>query len=124
MPEVLSFQPSTFTAHLFQANISEANFVYRVLKMENSLFIYIAEAGFECLNELAVAMPMRNSDEVVATTITGPLLGCDSKELALKISKRLKKQIYLSCNVATDRLVRPLLEKHLVEQIKEHPDWF
>lgn len=116
-------QTSSFTTHVFSASASGQEFTYRVLKMEDSTLIYICEKGNEVFDEMALAMVSASGD-AVSTTIMGPLLGCDSQQLAEKMAKRLKKQIYISCNVPAERLSRPFIEKHLVDEIKNRPEMF
>ncbi|XP_055707865.1 uncharacterized protein LOC129804531 [Phlebotomus papatasi] len=116
-------RPSSFTTHVFSASASGQEFTYRVLKMEDSTLIYICEKGNEVFDEMALAMVSASGD-AISTTIMGPLLGCDSQQLAEKVAKRLKKQIYISCNVPAERLSRPFIEKHLVDEIKNRPEMF
>ncbi|XP_055381865.1 proteasome assembly chaperone 4-like [Condylostylus longicornis] len=116
-------EPSKFTSQLFTTQVGESTYNFRVLKMVNSIFIYIGTQGNESLDEMGIAMPMKNN-EIVGTTIAGPLLGCDSQELASKLAKRLGKQVFISCNIPTDRMIRPAIEKALTEKIKLHPDAF
>ncbi|XP_059620125.1 proteasome assembly chaperone 4 [Phlebotomus argentipes] len=122
-PKKFTPQPSSFTTHLFSASASGQDFTYRVLKMQDSTMIYIGEKSSETFEEMALAM-ISDSGEAVATTILGPLLGCDSQQLAEKVARRLKKQVYISCNVPAERMSRPVIEKHLVDEIKNRPEMF
>lgn len=113
--------PSKWNTHYFTGDISETIYSFRVLKMNQSLFIYIGQADNEVFDELAVAIPVADN---VSTTIIGSQINCDSQELAQQFTKRLKKQVFISCNVLTNGLIRPLLVKRISEEIKNFPDAF
>lgn len=113
--------PSHLASYHFWAEISNNWYNYRILKMNGSLFIYIGEKNNEIFDELAMAIP---SDEIIGTTIIGNDSVTDSKEIALQITRRLKKQVFISCNVRSDNLLKPLLIKRLAEEIKDHPNAF
>lgn len=114
---------SKWTSHFFTAEICESFYTFRVLKMNQSVFIYIGQLGNELLDELAMAVPV---DDFTSTTILGTLYGCDSQELAQQFTKRLKKQVFVSCNIPSNNTVRLLLVKRIAEEIKNVPDafWF
>ena len=120
---MVSLLPSNFKSHYFNATVGDQNYIFRILKMNKSVFIYIGSDGNEVLDEIGVAMPMQNN-EIVGTTALGPLIGCESKEFSMKLAKKLNKQVYISCNVPVDRMVRPLIEKCLSDEIKAHPEHF
>lgn len=126
--------------HEFIADVGTSKFKYWVLRLENQLLIHISETDHSPFDELAVSMPGGQA----STTILGEpmvhlsvdsfpnglsLPGAEmnangSEQLALKIAKRLNKQVFVSSNVVDDRLSRPLMEKRLVEEIQLHPEFF
>uniref|UniRef100_A0A1L8DST2 Putative proteasome assembly chaperone 4 n=1 Tax=Nyssomyia neivai TaxID=330878 RepID=A0A1L8DST2_9DIPT len=116
-------KPSDFTTHTFSGNASGQEYTYRILKMKDSTMIYVSERGNEVFEEMALGMVSASGD-TLATTILGPLLGCESQQLAEKVAKRLQKQIYVSCNIPAERMSRPFIEKHLVDEIKNRPEMF
>lgn len=89
--------------------------------MDKSVLIYIGQSDNEVLDELAVALPVQDN---VSTTIIGLNTGCDSQELAQQFTKRLKKQVFISCNVPTNNINRPLIVKRIAEEIKTVPEAF
>lgn len=115
--------PSRFKDHLFTADISDTTYKYRVLRMHDSIFIYIGQGDNETFDEMAVAMPMTNN-EVVSTRIIGVDIGCESQEMAKTFARKLNKQVFLSCNVDSDKMIRPMLAKHLSDEIKKCPEAF
>lgn len=120
MPQI---QQSNLKSHRFSASINDSQFNYRILKMKDSVFIYIGEEGNEVFEEIGMAM-LTNKQEIISTTITGALLGCGSQELAEKLTRKLMKQVYVSCNVPLDGIIRPFIEKKLNEEIKGSNEHF
>lgn len=112
---------SRWKSHLFTAEIAENIFTFRVLKMNESLFIYIGQQDNESLDELAMAVPV---EDFVSTTIIGTLHGCDSQELAKQFTHRLKKQVFISCNVPSNNIIRLDIVKRITEEMKNIPDAF
>ncbi len=116
-------QPSRLAEHFFTADISDTVYKYRILRMKDSIFIYVGQGDNEVFDEMAVAMPMENS-EVVSTRILGVDVGCESQEMAKTFARKLKKQVFFSCNVDSDKMIRPMLAKHLSDEIKKCPEAF
>lgn len=112
---------SKWSGHLFSADISEVKYNFRVLKMNQSVLIYIGPTENESFDEMAMALP---TVDTVSTTIIGTQMGCDSQEMAQQFAKRLKKQVFVSCNVPSNNTIRPLLVKCVADEIKRNPDAF
>lgn len=113
--------PSKWTSHLFSADISEVKYNFRVLKMTQSVLIYIGHSENETFDEMAMALP---TADTVSTTILGAQMGCDSQEMAQQFAKRLKKQVFVSCNVPSNNTIRPLVVKCVADEIKRSPEAF
>lgn len=112
---------SRWKTHYFTAEISESIFSFRVLKMNQSVMIYIGQIENESFDELAMAVPV---EDFVSTTIIGSVHGCDSQELAQQFTRRLKEQIFISCNVPSNNLTRLMIVKRIAEEMKNVPDAF
>lgn len=112
---------SKWKSHFFTADVLDAAYAFRVLKMNQSIFIYVGQNDNESFDELAMAVPVQ---DFVGTTIIGTQYGCDSQELAQQITKRLKKQVFVSCNIPSNNTIRLLLVKRLTEEINNVPDAF
>lgn len=123
MTTLPTFLPSRLKEHFFTADIGDVMYKYRILKMKESIFIYIGQGDNEVFDEIAVAMPMENND-VVSTRVIGVDVGCESQELAKIFAKKLNKQVFLSCNVDSDKMIRPMLAKNLSDEIKKCPEAF
>lgn len=112
----------TLQGHIFSTDISDNKYNFRVLKMKDSVFVYIGQSDAEVFTEMAMAMPMP-SGEYLATSIIGEQLCC-SQELAVNLAKKLKKQVYLSCNVPQEPHIRPALCKRFADEVKQCPESF
>lgn len=112
---------SKWKTHSFTTRISETTYTFRVIKMDQSLFIYIGHGENETFDALAMAMP---TQDTISTTILGAQDGEESKELAQQFTKRLKKQVFLSYNIPSNSTIRPLIVQRLSEEIKNVPDAF
>lgn len=112
---------SKWSAHYFTSDIMDSVYTFRVLKMNQSLFIYIGQNGCEALDELAMAMPV---NDFVSTTIIGTQHGSESQELAQQLTRRLKKQVFVSYNLPMNTQTRLMLVKRIAEEIKNVPDAF
>lgn len=123
MSTIPTLLPPRLRGHYFTADIGDSTYKYRVLLMKDSIFIYIGQGDNELFDEMAVAMPMDNS-EVLSTPIIGVDVGCESQEMAKIFAKKLNKQVFLSCNVDSNKMIRPMLAKHLSEEIKKCPAAF
>lgn len=105
-----------FKSYSFVKEVNDKNYIYRILEMNDTIFIYIGESGNENLNTLAMAMEMTNK-EVLKTTIIDKDTSY-TEDLAFKISKKLGRIVYLSCNGIEDTLViQPTIVNHLFQKI-------
>lgn len=123
---VNNINPSNLKEHFFTLETEDHHYNYRVLKMKDSLFIYIGEDKNEQFNEMAMAMPSQTggTGEILKTTIVGDLLIGESQEFARNFAKKLDKLVFVSCNVSSDKDVRALLEKRISEEIHNRPEAF
>lgn len=120
----VEFVKSQFVIHKFTEEITEKKIIFQVIKMLDSLFIYINDKDQLQFYDLSLAMVNRYDSSAAGTTLLGNFSEDISKNIACRISKNVNKAVYLSCNVHPDRLLIPLIEKRLYEEIKLNPDNF
>ncbi|BFG04242.1 uncharacterized protein DMAD_03256 [Drosophila madeirensis] len=115
-----------FTSHMTILDNGPAQFIVRVLKMNGSTMLIINSKESEVFDELAVGMPPRDStkSDALSSTILGGYGQTESSVLAAKLSKRYRRQFFVSLNIGGDRLVTPLFEKSLVTYMQNHLDHF
>ncbi|CRK99900.1 CLUMA_CG013203, isoform A [Clunio marinus] len=120
----MSTVESAFSSHSFSGDVSGQSFKYRVLKMHDSLFIYIGKKDEELLSGLGLGFPSRTSDQESVSMSIINTEAPESVDLAKNISQRLKKPVFVSCNTLLDRISRPVIEKRLLDELNNHPDRF
>ncbi|EFA06556.1 Proteasome assembly chaperone 4-like Protein [Tribolium castaneum] len=115
----------TFALHKFNGVVSERKIIYQVLKMVDSLLIFINDKDNMQLSSMFMALPNRYDNLPVGTRLFGDFMEEEtSKGIALRITKKLNKTVFVSCNIETDRTMLPLIEKRIYEEIKERPEVF
>lgn len=106
-----------FESKLFYKEVNEVKYVIRVLKMQDSCFIFISPANNEVLDVLSLAMQTLNG-EISRTTILETGDNPTAEDLAYKVSKKLNRPAFLSCHGVEDRLlVQPELTNFLFTQV-------
>lgn len=119
------FIESGFKLHTFAGEAVEKKVLFQVIKMLDSLIIFINLADSMVLRDLSLGMfNTRTMQEPIATKIIGDFADEVSKNMALKFARKLGKTVYISLNVSDDRLMLPAIEKRLCEEIKNKPDKF
>lgn len=115
---------TAFNSHRFTADAGGQALIFRILKMQDSAFIYIGRKDDETFDGLGIGFVSNdNSKESFSSSITNAE-SSDSRDLAQKLSLRLKKPIFVSCNANFDRVTKPAIEQRLIEEIKEFPEYF
>lgn len=121
----IRFIEPTFKLHTFTTEVLDKNVLIQVIKMIDSLMIFINAVDKMVLSDLSLGMiNTRHFKEPIATKIMGNFTEDTSKNMALKLAKRLKKNVYVSFNLDNDKLMLPAVEKRLCEEIKNKPDKF
>ncbi|CAG9837760.1 unnamed protein product [Diabrotica balteata] len=120
----IEYVPSKLLTNIFQLDVLERKITCQVIKMKDSVIIYVNENDTPEFNNLALAMKDRYSSEPISTVLVGDFNEDFSKNTTSKLCKKLNKVVFLSCNVSQDRLLMPLLEKQIYEKIKSSPDMF
>lgn len=120
----VAFKPSTFKLHVFTAEVVDRRIIFQVIKMLESVFISINYSNGLYLNDLSLAMLNRYDKVPMCTQLLGDFSESSSKNMAMRISKKLGKNVYVSCNVDNDRMMLPFVEKRLYEEIKNDPEKF
>lgn len=113
---------SVFTSHLFSGEASGQAINFRVLKMQDSIFIYIGKKDDEVLDGLAVGLLSPYDDRQAITTSI--LESTESRDIAQKLAVKLNKPVFISFNISVDRFTSPIVEKQLLQEIKERPEFF
>lgn len=114
----------SFLLHAFQLELENRVIFYQVIKMKDSLYIWIGNKNNPLLSNLSLAMQTRYDKIPLATKLLGEELDTTSRNIACRLSKRLNKVVYVSFNVEESNFNVPLIEKRLNEEINKYPDKF
>ncbi|KAK5648731.1 hypothetical protein RI129_003623 [Pyrocoelia pectoralis] len=119
----LTFKPSQFKLHTFHSEVADRRIVYQVIKMLTSTFICVNYENELTFSDLSLVLT-NNSNKPISTQLIGNFSEDSTKNMGMRLCKKLKKNIYLSCNVNNDRFTLPLVEKQLVMEMNKCPDKF
>lgn len=120
----VEFTVSKFGQHNFKDQILEKKLMFQVIQMKDSLLIYINDKDNITFDDLSLAMNNRHDNTPIATKLVGDAPEDFSNSMVSRLSKRTGKVVYLSCNVPQDKMLIPLIEKRILEELKQHPDKF
>lgn len=120
--EVPPSATSKWNVHRFTKRIGQAEYVYQVLKMQDSLFIHIGNAQKQTLHTLSVGVP--TNPEPLSTKIFGGTGGDEAKSMAHQFAACLKKQVFISFDAPPMDELRPEIIKFLKAEIELVPNAF
>lgn len=101
----------------FCENIADKTVHFKLMVMDSSFFVWIGTEP--TLANMAVAMPPKYENIPSTSTILGSQSEENSASLALKLAKKFKQQVFVSCSVPFDPQVSLLIEKRLMEELKQ-----
>lgn len=119
----VEYLPPLFNVHNFTRGILDKKIVIQVIQMVDSILIYINEEDDMVLKDLSLAMVNRFSTSPVTTTLKGEVIGSVSALMASRLTKKLNKTVFLSCNMDNEREIQ-LVEKELKRIIEVNPNVF
>lgn len=115
---------SNFEVHNFATEIAEMPVLFQVLKMDNSLFIWIGSGTDPTFSDLGMALCSSYDRLPLFTRLMGSNTDMMSLNLASRLSKKLERTVFVSYNLPSDRLVLPAVEKRLQEEVTAYPEKF
>ena len=99
--------------------------LFLVYQMKESLVVWIGCQNDPSLKELSLAMSTNYEKTPTPIKLFGSVSSITSQALAVRLSKKLKKQVFVSCNVPEeDQAFLTCVEKRLVEEIHNFPACF
>lgn len=122
--EDLNLVESSFKFHNFNDQVGEVKLYCQIVKMENSLYLWVSDYNEQNMNDLSLAFTMDSEmkKSSVSTKIMGPIADQTSSNIASRLSKKTGKPIFVSFNVTADNLTMPNLERRIHEEFKLHPE--
>lgn len=115
--EEFQLEPSNFKCHEFETQFGEIKISGHVIKMENSLYLWIGNKNEKQMNDFCLAMPTIYETQPIATKLFGPIADTTSLCLAKRLAKKFSIPIYVSFNLNADNLSLPGIEKCLQTEI-------
>lgn len=120
----IEYTVSKFTFHSFKDQILDKKLIFQVVGMQDSLLVYINDKDDSNFSDLSLALINRHDRTPIGTRLIGNGTEEYSKSIATRFSKKTGKVVYFSCNVTQDKMLIPLVEKRIIEEMKKHPDKF
>ena len=120
----LEMMPCSFKFHNFEDSIGESSIVCHIMKMEKSLYVWVANSSDQCMKDLALGFATNKNIKIppIATKIMGPIVDETSNSIALRLSKKIGTPVYVSFNVNADNLSLPGIERRIYQEFKDHPE--
>lgn len=122
--KVREYVESSFNIHVFNENIFERNIVFQVVKMQESCMVFINDKEDPQLLNLTLSLMSRFEKEPISTNLIGLSADNTSNNIATKLTKKLKKAVYVSYNLEDSRTLTPAVEKRLYDEIRTNPNNF
>lgn len=122
----IQYTDSSFICHQFNHSVFNSEMKFEILKMKDTTFIWIGDTASPKLSDLSLGIQNPNSPNPIATKIMGTA-SADTTSLGLaeRLSKKLKKPVYVSFNVSViNNNVLENIERRLVEEIEINPEKF
>ena len=114
---------SNFRTHLFSKTIFGIDIQFSVLKMDQSVLIWIGFKEPKNFNDLSLGFQSKFNSIPLSAHLLGNATDVISKTLTSKLAKKLEKPVYLSYNIS-DNQMTPEIIKALVNEIDANPDCF
>lgn len=113
-----------FKLHTFFGELNNDMVMFQVIKMIDSLYIWIGHNNQPMLQDLSLAMDNKYGKLPVSTRLLGDSIDETSKNISTKLCKRLNKAVYVSLNVEDNRFNIESVEKRIQKEIVEFPEYF
>lgn len=115
----IKFVPSRTKVYQFTETIIDTKVLFQIIKLKDSLVIYINDVSVPYCNNLTMATISRISNSPSATLLLGAVVNQGAVGMASRLTKKLNKTVFVSLNVEDTRFTTPLIEKKLGEEISK-----
>lgn len=114
--------PCSFKFHEFVAKITDINIVCQIIKMKDSLFLWVGDCNNSSIDDLSFALLSNLDKQPIATKIMGTVEKTTSLNMARRLTMKIEKPVYISFNVIADNITLLGIEKRIQEEFKTHKD--
>ncbi|XP_041375792.1 proteasome assembly chaperone 4-like [Gigantopelta aegis] len=108
--------------HSFQTKILDTTVFFQVIKLNNSFHLFVGNVP--TLQNMAMSMNTKYENVPTVNHLFGNRTDSTSSSIAQKLAKKTGKQVFVSCNLEYNQTMLPLVEKHIFDELKAHPDKF
>ncbi|XP_046549521.1 proteasome assembly chaperone 4-like [Haliotis rubra] len=119
--DIKAGQPQV-TVHTFTEHVMDTTVLYQVIKMSDSFHLWVGAKP--SLENMALAMNTRFEAQPLASHLFGDSSNPTAMSLAQRLAKKTGKQVFVSCNIGYDQLAMPVVEKRIIEEMKQRPEMF
>ncbi|XP_065213293.1 proteasome assembly chaperone 4-like [Planococcus citri] len=122
----IEYTESSFHCHEFNHTILSTEVKFEVLQMKDSTFVWIGNMLDPKFSDLSLAIKTPSNPIPIATKILGAATAdTTSLGLAERLSKKLKKPVYISFNISiiNNKMLEDI-ERRLVEEIEINAEKF
>lgn len=116
--------PANIGFHSFTSRVADRIVRFEVMKFKDSIYLWIGDGRCRNFGDLSLALLSRYSTEPTSTQIMGNQTNLTSLNLANKLTKKLKKPMYVSYNLPDDRLTTTVVNERISEEVKNNPQFF
>ncbi|GLV38691.1 hypothetical protein CBL_05690 [Carabus blaptoides fortunei] len=120
----IEYCKSNFKLHTFFGELSSDMVMFQVIKMFDSVYIWIGLNNQPTLQDLSMAMYNQHGQVPVSTVLLGDSVEETSKNISTKLCKKLNKVVCVSLNVEDNRFNIESIEKRIQKEIVEFPEYF
>ncbi|XP_010870726.1 proteasome assembly chaperone 4 [Esox lucius] len=111
------------TVHDFSEKIMEQTVHFHVIKLVGGFFLWVGSKPV--LSNLAVSMQSTFGSMPLSTLVLGDPSDTTPNSLAQRLTKRTKKQVFVSYNLPmTDSNMSLMVENRIKKEMEVHPDKF
>lgn len=120
------YRQSQWRVHQFQILSGDVVCNVAVLRMEGSLLLWLGGAREPQLSEIAVGMPPADGQTSGRSGLATTLHGAEGTATALarRLTGLLRRPVYVCSGTEFDRFTIPLVERGLMNEIKNNPECF
>lgn len=108
--------------HEFMTEIGDLSIVCHMIKMEDSLYVWVGNYNDYAMNDLSFAIKSPYEKEPLTTKIMGSIVNDCSSNLAKRLSKKLSMPVYISFNVQVNNFSLLVIERRIQNELNLHPE--
>ncbi|KYN50218.1 PREDICTED: uncharacterized protein LOC108771188 [Cyphomyrmex costatus] len=116
--------PCSFRFYNFVAIINDTNINCQLIRMEDSLYLWIGDSINGSMEDLSFALTSSFERQPIATKIIGSIADATSTNMAKRLSMKFGKAVYVSFNITPNNIILPVIESRIQEEFKAHIDLY